>query len=76
MSVLTTPAVPAPPGSVICDVLSTNAKKKQTESVTTPDGRALTMLTSSLEHATSMTPHLPHVLQSMEVQMVDLPAAI
>jgi hypothetical protein len=42
MSVLTTPAAPAPAGSVIRDVLSANAKKKQTESVTPSDGRAFT----------------------------------
>jgi hypothetical protein len=42
MKVLTTPAAPAPPGSVIHDILSTNAKKKQTESATTPDGRVFT----------------------------------
>jgi hypothetical protein len=42
ISVSTTPAAPALPRSVILDVLSTNAKKKQTESVTTPDGREFT----------------------------------
>jgi hypothetical protein len=42
MSVLTAPAAPAPPGSVIRDVLSSNSKKKQTESSTTPDGKVCT----------------------------------
>jgi hypothetical protein len=42
MSVLTTPVAPAPPGSVIRNILSSNSKKKQTESVTTPDGKVYT----------------------------------
>jgi hypothetical protein len=42
VSVLTAPAAPAPTGNMICDVLSANAKKKQTESVTPADGRAFT----------------------------------
>jgi hypothetical protein len=37
MSVITTPPTPAPPGSVIRSILSSNSnKKKKTESVTTP----------------------------------------
>jgi hypothetical protein len=39
LSVLTTPAAPAPAGSVIRDVLSATAKKKQTKSVTPSDRR-------------------------------------
>ena len=42
MSVVTTPPTPAPPGSVIRSILSSNSKKKKTESVTTPDGRVFT----------------------------------
>jgi hypothetical protein len=42
MSVLTTPAAPAPPGSVIRNIFSTNAKKKETESATTCDGGVFT----------------------------------
>jgi hypothetical protein len=40
--VVTTLATQAPPGSVIRSILASNAKKKETESVTTPDGRVFT----------------------------------
>jgi hypothetical protein len=42
MSVLTTPVTRAPPGSLIRDFLTPNAKRKETELVTTPDGRTVT----------------------------------
>jgi hypothetical protein len=42
MSVVTTPPTPAPPGSVIRSILSSNSKKQKTELVTTPDGRVFT----------------------------------
>jgi hypothetical protein len=81
VSILTTPAAPsAPPGSVIRDALSTNAKKKETESVTTPDGRLFTREVNNVNfkcqarnHETSML--TAGSLQLMKAQMADLPAA-
>jgi hypothetical protein len=79
VSILTTPAAPAPPGSVIRNVLSTNAKKKETESVTTPDGRLFTREVNNVNfkcqarnHETMLTAGSP---QLMKAQMADLPAA-
>jgi hypothetical protein len=42
ISTLTTPATPAPPGSVIRAILASNSRKKKTKSVTTPNGRVFT----------------------------------
>ena len=42
MSTVTTPATPAPPGSVIRSILASNSRKKASESITTPDGRVFT----------------------------------
>jgi hypothetical protein len=42
ISAMAIPVTQAPPGSVIHSILASNSKKKETESVTTPDGRVFT----------------------------------
>jgi hypothetical protein len=42
MSIVTTATTPARPGSVIRAILASHSRTKQTEFITTPDGRVLT----------------------------------